>query len=62
MGGTALRQVHSGRDEDRGTGGVRVQVMDEMIPALEKWEAGGRWDTVGVNDHVKTPGFKWAYP
>lgn len=33
-----------------------------MVPALEAWEESGRWDTTGINEHVKTPGFKWAYP
>lgn len=39
-----------------------MQVIDEMVPALQAWEDKGRWEEVGIHDHVKNPAYKWAYP
>ena len=37
------------------------RVFDEVEGALKKWEADGRWEKVGVAEHVKDASYKWAY-
>lgn len=37
------------------------KVFDEVDGALKKWEADGRWEKVGVTEHVKDAAFQWAF-
>lgn len=37
------------------------KVFDEVTGGLEKWEANGRWESVGIDEHVKDNSYKWAY-
>ena len=38
-----------------------ARVYDEVKGGLEKWEDAGRFETVGVTEHVKDGSFTWAY-
>jgi len=38
-----------------------ARVFEEVNSALQDWDAGGRWEKVGVTEHVKDTTYVWKY-
>lgn len=38
-----------------------ARVVAELQGGLEKWDANGRWEELGISAQVADPSFKWAY-
>jgi hypothetical protein len=36
-------------------------VIAEVQAGLDKWEAAGRWQELGIADQVKDGSYRWAY-
>ena len=42
--------------------GPSKRVYEEVLGGLQKWDANGRWDTLGITEQIADTQHKWVYP